>query len=471
MTAVAISSSRRTRGAGATVTLCLVQFVDVLGVTVVATALPPMLSDVGAQPSAGTFIATGYAMCFGGLLMFGARLGDRIGHRRTIVGSLLVFAAGDLLAALAPTLALLTVARCLQGASAAAAVPAALRLLTALADDERRRARALAAWSAAGAAAGASGFVVGGLVSASTSWRVIFWALVPAAGLLAFAVLRTVPAAPATQKRRPLGLPSSALLTGAVMASVVGATELGRPGQVPVGVALVAVALALGGAFVVVDRRAPEPLIPAPLVRHPRLRRGVAGSFLNTATTSSVGTLVTLYVQDTLGHSPLLAAGALLPFSVAVVAGASLAAPLLTRRRAEWVAAVGLALIAVADGGLVPAGSHLVAVGACMAAAGLGIGLSSVASTSLGMDVPDAEQATASGIVNTAAQLGTAVGVAAVLLIAAVSTGVPAGGTPAPVWAEATAASWAAAGAIAFRFLAARRSQVTPTGSGAAASR
>ena len=79
--------------------LCLIQFVDVMCVTVVAAALPRMLVDVGARPADSTLVATGYAMCFGGLLMFGARLGDRIGHRRCIEASLLVFAAGSVLAA------------------------------------------------------------------------------------------------------------------------------------------------------------------------------------------------------------------------------------------------------------------------------------------------------------------------------------------------------------------------------------
>lgn len=132
------------------------QFVDVLGVTVVVTALPEMLKDVGAAPSAGTLVATGYAMFFGGLLMFGSRLGDRLGHRRTIMGSLVTFAAGAVAAAMATDVLVLTAARCLQGAAAAGAVPSALRPLTTVTRPEKR-ARALAAWSASGAAAGASG--------------------------------------------------------------------------------------------------------------------------------------------------------------------------------------------------------------------------------------------------------------------------------------------------------------------------
>ena len=118
---------------GAVAVLCLVQFVDVLGVTVVITALPVMLADLGADQSAATLVVTGYAMFFGGLLMLGARLGDRYGHRRIMLAGLALFGAASLLGALAGAVVVLAAARCLQGAAAAASVPSALRLLSVVA--------------------------------------------------------------------------------------------------------------------------------------------------------------------------------------------------------------------------------------------------------------------------------------------------------------------------------------------------
>lgn len=156
---------RSLKPAVAVVPLCLVQFLDVMGVTVVVTALPEMLTDLRASPSAGGLVATGYAMCFGGLLMSGARFGDRFGHRRLILGSLAVFSVGSLLAATAPSVGLLTMARCIQGAAAATSVPSALRLITTITRAGQERQRSLALWSAAGAAAGVSGFIVGGIVT------------------------------------------------------------------------------------------------------------------------------------------------------------------------------------------------------------------------------------------------------------------------------------------------------------------
>jgi MFS family permease len=436
------------RVTSAIVALCLLQFVDVLGVTVVVTALPDMLTSVGASASSSGYVATGYAMFFGGLLMFGARLGDRIGHRRTILLSLAVFATGAVLAAVATSIITLTAARCVQGAAAACAVPSALRLLTSVASEGQTRSRALAAWSAAGAAAGASGFVVGGLVTDLASWRYIFWGYLPVAVLLGLAIVRAVPPDEPDQVRTPLNLATAGLLTITVMAVVAGATEVAEPKLRWLGAALLAAAIVLTPALRWLDRRSPAPLLPGPLFRQPPLRRGAIGSFLNTATTSSVATAVTLYVQDKLGHSPISAAATLLPFSFAVIAGSALSAPALRRLRPEQVSATGLAAIALTDAMLPLVSTKVAAVAAVMVIAGVGLGLSSVASNSLGTDVVEADRATASGVINTAAQVGTAVGIATILLVADVTTGSPTTATPTLAWAVAAAV--AAVGAVRF---------------------
>ncbi|MDT4914783.1 MAG: hypothetical protein QOC66_3911 [Pseudonocardiales bacterium] len=437
----------------AIVALCLVQFMDVLGVTVVVTALPHMLDDLDAGASSGSLVVTGYAMFFGGLLMFGARLGDRIGHRRCILISLGVFGAGAALGAVAGTIWLLAAARCVQGAAAATAVPSALRLLTTVSDTETVRRRALAAWSAAGAAAGAAGFVIGGVVAELTSWRFIFWGYVPLAIGLAVTVARTVPSSGDGDADRPLNAASSTLLTLAVMAAVVGATEVAEPHRGLLGGALLGAAVLLGGALRTVDRRSPAPLLPGPLLRQSPLRRGAVGSALNTATTTSVATLVTLYLQDTLSRSPLAAAAILFPLSIAAIAGSALAAPALRRLRPERVSAAGLASIAVGVVALIATAEHVVAVSACLAAAGFGIGISSVAANSMGTDVAEVDRAAASGVINTTAQLGTALGIAALVLTAAATDRTPRAGTPPPTIAWGLAAAVAAVGALVFALL------------------
>jgi predicted MFS family arabinose efflux permease len=200
------------------------------------------------------------------------------------------------------------------------------------------------------------------------------------------------------------------------------------------------------------------PLLPGVAVRDRNLRAGAVGSFLNTATTSSAVTLVTLHLQG-IDRLPASAAGLLLlPFSLAVVVGAALSAPALRRSRPRVVIALGLGLIAVGNLALTPFDGAPVAVPFCLALGGLGIGLSSVAATATGTDVPETLQGVASGVLNTAAQLGTALGVAAVLLVAVLfgDSGGPATGA---------GAGWVGAGALALlgvAFFAVRRTVPAP---------
>src|ERR1700742_3574895 len=140
--------------------LCLIQFVDVLGVTEVLTAAPQILRSLSATGGGASPVLTSYAMCFGGLLMLAAQLGDRFGHRRVLLSGIAAFAAGSLCAATAGSVAAVVVGRCLQGVAAALSVPSTLRLLIAATPSGAARRGAMSAWSAAGAAAGAGGFVV-----------------------------------------------------------------------------------------------------------------------------------------------------------------------------------------------------------------------------------------------------------------------------------------------------------------------
>jgi predicted MFS family arabinose efflux permease len=347
-----VHSARNNIGVGVA-SLCLVQFTDVLGVTVVVTALPRMLTDLHASPDAGSLIATGYAMFFSGFWMLGARLGDRFGHRRVILCGLLVFAVGAAIGASATTVAILTTARCLQGAAAAGSVPSALRLLTTITAEGQQRRRAVAAWSAAGAAAGASGFVVGGVVTDVAGWRLIFWGYLPVALILAAGIGRTVPPDRNAERPPPLPVASSLLFTASVMGFVIATTLLPQKRAWPAGAALLGAILVLAGAFVVVDRSAQAPLLPRSLLRERPLRQGAIASLLNTLTTSSTITLATLYLQNTRGLSPLTAAAVLLPFSLAVIAGSALAARSLARWPPQRVIAVGLSAIAICDAALI----------------------------------------------------------------------------------------------------------------------
>jgi hypothetical protein len=196
---------------------------------------------------------------------------------------------------------------------------------------------------------------------------------------LAAAVVRWVPRDGPADRSRSLNAAGSVAFTAAVMAVIVGTSLVAQPGRRAAGAGTLLAAVALAAGFVRIDRRAVAPLLPAGVRRLTPLRWGAIGASLNTATTSSVMTLATLYLQQARHYRPIAAAGALLPFSLAVVGGAALAAPALRRFSSHRVAAAGLAAIAVADGGLTLVANSDLGLPVCVALAGLGIGLSLVA--------------------------------------------------------------------------------------------
>jgi MFS family permease len=434
------------------VTLCGVQFVDVLGVTVVITALPAVLGDLGGGAGAATWLVAAYAATFGALLLLTARLGDRYGHRTVLLVGLALFAGASVLGATAVDLTVLIAARCLQGVAAAGCVPPALRLLTAATPQARARRRALAGWSAAGAAAGASGLLVGGVLTTWFGWRAVFWVNVPLAAALAVSVLATAPRVAPERPRRSMDLGGAALFTAAVGAVVAGTSlvdpghEAGAPSG-PLSEGALAALLVVAGAvlllaFAVVERRALHPLLPGAARRSAVLRLGSGISFVNTAATSSVVTLAALHLQDDRGLSAAAAGLYLTPFSLCVIIGSALSARLLGRRAPRTVAGAGLACIAAGDALLLASGAGAWMVAVAVGIAGTGIGLASVPATKLATSVPEELQGTAAGVVNTCAQLGTALGVAVVVTIATTTEG-----SPMPLTGDP--AGWLVAAAVA----------------------
>ena len=350
--------------------------------------------------------------------------------------SLLAYCAASVFAALSVGLISLTLARALQGVTAAVSVPAALRLLTTLTPPGGPRRVALAAWSAAGATAGASGFILGGLATDLVSWRLPFVATAAVAGILAVGAVRSVPGDDGGIRSSQLDVAGGLFLTGAVMCLVVGTTVLSE-GRPLLGAGLVATSAVLVVVLAMVERRVPEPILSQPVLSSAAVRLGATGSFVNTATTSSSATLATLHLQNELGLSPLAAGAFLLPLSLAAIMGSVLAGFMQRRLVMSRALAIGLATIALGNL-VVVAEQGRPAVLVAVAVLGLGLGLASVAANSIGTDVAEHLRATAAGILNTAAQVGTATGIAVILLIAA-SASYPVGWLCAAVGALAVA--------------------------------
>jgi MFS family permease len=365
--------------------LCAAQFVVVLDVTIVAVALPAIRHSLGVSTEGLQWVVAAYTLVFGGLLIAAGRVGDLAGRRRVFRIGLLTFGAASLACALAPSPAALVAARAVQGGGAALMAPTALALVTATFPGSR----AVAWWTASAAAGGACGWVLGGVLVEALGWPAVFAVNVPlcaVAALLVPHVLRE-----SRGDARALDVPGTVTLTAGLALLVLGLAQL--PAALPAAAAALV-------AFALIERRAADPILPSSALRRPGFAQANGVALALTATTTPAMFLAILYQQEELGRSALEAGLWSAPLNVAVIAGSAL----------SLRAAMPAGLVAVAAGaGMLLAGALPVA----FVLMGLGLGCASVASTALGTAaLPSGEQGVASGVLNAAAQIGSAVGLA-----------------------------------------------------------
>jgi MFS family permease len=371
--------------------LCAAQFIGVLDVTIVAVALPDIRHSLGMTPEGLQWVISAYTLAFGGLLIAAGRLGDLLGRRRLFTAGLVTFGGASLACALAPSAGALVAARAVQGAGAAMQAPAALALLTATADDRRR---AVAWWTATAAAGGAAGWLVGGVLVEAFAWPAVFIVNVPLCAL--GALLTPLVLRESRGAGRGLDLAGTVTVTAGLGLLVLGLTQL--PPALPGAVALLV-------AFAAIERRADDPILPAWTLRRPGFLRANAVALALTATTTSAMFLAMLYQQEELGRSALECGLWSLPLNLAVIAGS-----MLTPR-----AAMPAGLAAIGAGALMLLTLSPAALLVAFVLMGAGLGCAAVASTATGTAaLPDDEQGIASGVLNAAAQVGSAVGLAAI---------------------------------------------------------
>lgn len=403
------------------VLLCLAQFMLILDVTVVNVALPDMAVDLRLGREALTWAVTAYTLCFGGLMLLGGRLADRLGAHRTVLAGLAVFTAASMVTGLASGAPMLLSGRAAQGVGAALLSPAALSVVTTAFDGGRRN-TALGVWAAVGGAGAAIGVLLGGALTGGPGWRWVFFVNVPV-GLVVLAVLpRLLPA------RRPqparVDLPGALLVTAGTGSLIYGLVKAGNSGWGSAAALLPLLgAAALYGVFAAVERAARTPLMdPRMLIRRPV----AAGAFLMLVATALLIAfffLGSVYLQRVRGYGPLGTGVVFLPVAVATVAGAHLGSRLVGTLGSRPTAAGGMAIAAAGLAALsrLPAhGSVYAELVPGMTAATFGIGAVLVTATTTALSLVAHEEAgLASGVVNTFHEVGGSIGVAVMSTVAA----------------------------------------------------
>lgn len=397
-----------------------VQLMVVLDVSIVNIALPDLRTALGFSATDLSWVVNAYALAFGGLLLLGARAGDLLGRRRTLVAGVALFTLASLAGGLAESGTTLLAARVVQGVGAALASPSALALLMTTFPAPRERLRALGLYTAVSIGGSAVGLVAGGALVQWASWRWIFFVNVPI-GLLLVVLVRAV--LPETDRRRgALDVAGALTSTAGMTALVYGFVTAASHGwTTPATVTSFVAGIALLTVFVAVERRAEAPIVPLRLFADRNRSASYVGRLLLVAGMMGMFFFLTQFLQNVLGYSALQAGLAFLPLTVVLFAASQLSARVLVEKLGSKplmtygiaLSTLGLLLLTrLSESSVYP---ELLAT---LLLFGAGNGLAFVPLTAASLHgVDPADAGAASGLVNVMQQVGGALGLAVLVTV------------------------------------------------------
>jgi len=475
----ASSPSGRSQHLGwALVLICIAQLMVVLDSTIANIALPFIQHDLSISQANLQWVVTGYALAFGGPLLLGGRLGDLYGRRRIFMIGVGLFALASGLGGLAQNEIMLLGSRGLQGFGAALAAPTALALITTNFPAGPPRNRAFSVYAAMSGVGAAVGLVLGGWLTGLhphllgldvQGWRLTFLINVPIGLAAAFAAPRVL--AESETHHGQLDLPGAVTGTLGLVSLVYG---ISRAGDQRYGwgdtwtLAFLAVGVVLLAIFVAIERRVEHPLLPLRILTNRTRATAFVAMMLVPAAMFAMFYFLSQFVQNVVGYSPLHTGFAFLPFSVGIVAGATISSKLMTRIDPRFIAGTGTALAGLAllffsrlsiddspsriiaaaksGGHLGSSVSYWTDLFPFIILMAVGMGLTFVPMTLAAVHrVDHRDSGVGSGVLNTMQQVGGALGLATLAtiavhyiqersatLFAAVQSASPSGGAPDP---------------------------------------
>jgi EmrB/QacA subfamily drug resistance transporter len=396
--------------------LLLIQFMIILDVSVVNIALPSIQEDLGFSRAGLTWVVDSYVLVAGSLLLFGGRLGDVIGRRRTFLAGVAVFGIASLVCGLAQSPGVLVGARLAQGLGEALAAPAALGLIALLFTSPAERAKAIGLFGGISGLAGTSGPIVSGALVEYSTWRWIFLINIPVA-LAALVLVPRLVDRDAVTRRVGLDVRGAALVTAGLAGIVYGLIEAASHDFTDTRVLLPLLGgLALLPLFALSQARTREPLLPLSFLRE-RTRLATDTTALLFATVFFAQFFVTtLYLQDVLGFSALRTGLGFLPFGIAVGAALGVATKLVPKTGLRPLLVTGLLIAAagtLAFTRIEPDGSYLTQVlpASVLIAIGSGLVLPTLGNGAV-HGVTEDDAGLASGLLQAVQQVGGAIGLA-----------------------------------------------------------
>jgi EmrB/QacA subfamily drug resistance transporter len=404
--------------------LAMTQFVVVIDASIVNIALPSIGRALHFSQNDLTWVVNAYTLTFGGFLLLGGRLADLMGRRKMFMLGLVVFSLASLLGGLAQSEAWLIAARAAQGLGAAIVSPAALSIITTTFSEGVERNRALGVWGAVAGAGGAAGVLLGGVLTSGLSWRWVLFVNVPIGVLCALLAPRLLQESRSEQQTRSFDIPGAIAVTSGLALLVYALVNAVNAGWGSTETLLgIAGALLLLAAFLAIEMRSRAPLMPFSIFRLRTLRGADTVALLIGMSLFSMFFFISLYMQQVLHYSALKAGLSYLPLAIAIILSAGVASVGVTRFGFKPVLVAGLLFVAA---GLfwfsrVPGTGGTFAANvlgpSLLAAIGLGLSFVTVTIAAVTGTRPH-EAGLASGLVNTAQQVGGALGLAILATVA-----------------------------------------------------
>ena len=408
----------------ALVFLSLAQFIVVLDSSIVNIALPSIGNDLLLHTDTLSWIIVAFVVPLGGMLLLGGRLADRFGHRRIFMVGAVGIMLGSAISGLSTSIEMLLVARAIQGVSAAFLSPAALALVTMLFTEPKERAKALGIWGIVAGIGSGAGVLLGGVLISMFGWSSVFFINVPIA-LLIIVFIPILIIKDTKTKNMKTDVLGGVTVTAGLLALIT-AFSAGDKVEMMTMLILILIGIVLLTAFVFIEKRAKDPLVPFSIFRNASVAKGNIAMLLLGGAAIGLFFGLSVYMQNVLEYDALTTGLAQLPLVIALIIGAGMVPVVMEQIGIERTLIFSLLLFAF---GLIwqsfaPSNaSFMVHLLGPTLVVGVGVGASLVASTTLAVDgVAQREKGLAGGLVNSSQQVGGALGITILIILSSIRT-------------------------------------------------
>lgn len=406
--------------------LSLAQLMIVLDFSIVNVALPSIQSQFHLTPTKLQWVVSAYALAFGGFLLLGGRASDLFNRKMVFLAGLIVFSAASLVGGLATSAVLIFISRAVQGIGASMLSPSALSLITTTFPEGIERNRALGIFSSMSAIGFTTGVILGGILTSTLSWHWVFFVNVPIGIIVIIAGFLVLPNPSRDQKKRGFDVTGAVLVSTTLLTIVYAITQASVPGESFLEVAIILLLSAvLGASFLIVEKRVSVPLVPLDIFHRRTVTVSDLIMFLAFGANAALVFIITLFLQEGRGYSPMETGLIFVPAGLGGLSGATLAPRIIRRIGFRKMMVIGLLLFGIGLAGIstISISSSLIVLVFFYYFGALGLVSAIVSLNIAGTGGIESErQGLAAGLLTTAQQIGAAIGVSmASVIVAAVA--------------------------------------------------